>query len=150
MASSSLLQWPSPTPHTALLLATSTAIATVGVLFVARAALWPRPQKILRNPLTTVFPRASPRDLEGLVYRPDQFPGARDVDTPVSVFWSLFCCSNAVSGDKFWGALLRFAFLVVLLSTYSFTDVSCVSVWLYSRLRVRPRRRPKGPPRSRH
>ncbi|UNI14454.1 hypothetical protein JDV02_001083 [Purpureocillium takamizusanense] len=71
------LRWPSAT-----VLVTTTAIATASLLVLARATLWPRKQRVLRSPLRTVLPRASSEELQGLVYRPDEFPGARDVDTP--------------------------------------------------------------------
>lgn len=72
--------WWSPSAATALV--TTTAIATASLLVLARATLWPRRQRVLRSPLRTVIPRASSEELRRLVYQPDEFPGARDVDTP--------------------------------------------------------------------
>ena len=78
-SATSFLRWPSTTA----VLVTSTALATATLLVLARATLWPRRQKVLRGPLRTVIPRASPAELGALVYQPDEFPGARDVETPV-------------------------------------------------------------------
>lgn len=71
-------------PETALAV-TGTAVATVALLVLAKVALWPRGQKVYPNPLKTVIPRTPKEKLAKLVYQPDQFPGARDVETPVSV-----------------------------------------------------------------
>ncbi|KPM40677.1 hypothetical protein AK830_g5889 [Neonectria ditissima] len=67
------------------LIATTAALATIGLLAVTRAALWPVRPKILPNPLKTGYGSAkssSPTPSENLVYHPDSLPGARDVDTP--------------------------------------------------------------------
>lgn len=69
------LPWPT--------LATTTAMATTSLIVLARIALWPRKQAVLKSPLRTVMPRLSSEELAGLAYVPDSFPGARDVDTPV-------------------------------------------------------------------
>jgi hypothetical protein len=61
------------------------ALVTAAGLVVLRAALWPRPPKLVRSPLRTALPRLSKSEIERLDYRPDFFPGARDVETPVSV-----------------------------------------------------------------
>ncbi|PTB65291.1 hypothetical protein BBK36DRAFT_1122226 [Trichoderma citrinoviride] len=65
---------------------TTTAVATATLLLFARSALWPRWGKVLPNPLKTAaaLPGRLPaaETVEGLVYRPDAFPGARDVETP--------------------------------------------------------------------
>ncbi|KAK0389399.1 hypothetical protein NLU13_2974 [Sarocladium strictum] len=73
--------WPAE-PSTSLIV-TTTAIATIGALFLGRAAGWPSRPKVLANPLKT-FPKGSQRreELGKLIYRPDTFPGARDVNTP--------------------------------------------------------------------
>jgi hypothetical protein len=76
-----LLRWPDM-PHPALV-ATTTAIATASLIVLAKATLWPPRQRVLRSPLKTVLPRASRDELQELVYLPDAFPGARDVETPV-------------------------------------------------------------------
>jgi hypothetical protein len=83
--------WPAE-PSTSLIV-TTTAIATLGALFLGRAAGWPSRPKVLANPLKT-FPAGSQRrdELERLIYHPDSFPGARDVKTPVS---------DVRSGSKF-------------------------------------------------
>lgn len=82
MASSSDL--PSP-----VLVATTATLATVGVLALARAALWPARPNILPSPLKTgsglsAASSNSSTSSKTLVYHPDLLPGARDVDTPVS------------------------------------------------------------------
>lgn len=80
MASSSDL--PSP-----VLVATTATLATVGVLALARAALWPARPNILPSPLKTgsglsAASSNSSTSSKTLVYHPDLLPGARDVDTP--------------------------------------------------------------------
>lgn len=65
-------------------IAATTALATVAILAFLRFTLQaPRP-KIYRSPLRTVIPTLSKHELDKLEYSPDEFPGARDVDTPVS------------------------------------------------------------------
>jgi hypothetical protein len=86
---SSFFRWPSPLPQTAIAV-TATAVATTTLLLLARSALWPRWGKALPNPLKTTIPGLPKEEIEGLVYQPDAFPGARDVDTPVSDFFSFF------------------------------------------------------------
>ncbi|KAK8930431.1 hypothetical protein H634G_07451 [Metarhizium anisopliae BRIP 53293] len=75
-----LLRWPD-IPHPAVV-ATTAAVATASLIVVAKATLWPRRRSVLRSPLKTVLPRASREELSELVYLPDAFPGARDVETP--------------------------------------------------------------------
>lgn len=82
-AAGSFFRWPSPLPQTAVAV-TATAVATATLLLFARSALRPRWGKALPNPLKTTIPRLPRDEVEGLVYQPDAFPGARDVDTPVS------------------------------------------------------------------
>lgn len=79
----SVFSWPSQ-PSTSLIV-TTTALATATLLVLGRSAGWPRRRKILSNPLQT-YPPGSQQygELETLIYRPDTFPGARDVETPVS------------------------------------------------------------------
>ncbi|KAH9909370.1 alpha/beta-hydrolase [Xylariomycetidae sp. FL2044] len=67
--------------HTTALIATS-VVTTVTVLALARAALWPRKQQIIRGPLTTAVPRLSKAQLAEVPYTPDFFPGGRNVATP--------------------------------------------------------------------
>lgn len=79
------LRWTAPPlPQTTAMAVTvtTTAVATATLLLFARSALWPRWGKVLPNPLKTAAAAAD--KVEGLVYRPDAFPGARDVETPVS------------------------------------------------------------------
>ncbi|KAL6868386.1 putative alpha/beta hydrolase family protein [Trichoderma novae-zelandiae] len=87
-ASAGFLRWTTtttpPLPHTAMAL-TTTAAATAALLLLARSALWPRWGRVLPNPLKTAAAlpgRPAAEAVEGLVYRPDAFPGARDVETP--------------------------------------------------------------------
>ncbi|PNY28036.1 Serine hydrolase-like protein [Tolypocladium capitatum] len=77
-SAASFLRWPSTTT----MLVTTTAVTTASLLALARATLWPRRRKVLRSPLRAVMARASPAELGAMVYRPDELPGARDVDTP--------------------------------------------------------------------
>lgn len=65
--------------HSTLLI-TATAVVTVATYVSAKSWLWPSRPSVLPNPLKTGL-----YDKE-LVYQDDAFPGARDVDTPVSGF----------------------------------------------------------------
>ncbi|KAI6785707.1 uncharacterized protein J7T54_006046 [Emericellopsis cladophorae] len=67
---------------TLLVTVTVTALATTTLLLVGKTTLWPRREKILPSPLKTTLPHLPAESLKALVYQPDQFPGARDVDTP--------------------------------------------------------------------
>lgn len=71
-------------PATAALV-TVTAITTTTILVFANNVLWPRRDKTLPSPLKTTLPTLPQDKVKELVYQPDQFPGARDVQTPVSV-----------------------------------------------------------------
>lgn len=72
-----------PTPLlTAAAIITSTAVATLSLLALARLALDPRHPQTLRSPLRTVIPTLTAAELSQLDYAPDAFPGARDVATP--------------------------------------------------------------------
>lgn len=62
---------------------TVTAIVTAALVSLASSSLRPQQDKIQPSPLKTVLPRLSRDEVDGLVYQPDQFPGARDVETPV-------------------------------------------------------------------
>jgi hypothetical protein len=67
------------------LVITTTVLSTVAFLAIARALLYPVRPKTIRNPLKAgVYDNANADKLKNLVYQPDQFPGARDVETPVS------------------------------------------------------------------
>lgn len=70
-----------------VLVISTTALATAGLIAFARVTLWPSKVKVLDNPLKNVIPHMSKEKLKELVYQPDAFPGARDVDTPVSRCW---------------------------------------------------------------
>ncbi|EJP70114.1 Serine hydrolase-like protein [Beauveria bassiana] len=63
-------------------IATTAALATASIFILAREVLWPRWAKVLRSPLKTTLPRLTEQETRHLVYQPDQFPGARDVETP--------------------------------------------------------------------
>jgi hypothetical protein len=76
--------WPQTGTDSTGLIVASTAIATAAVLSLLRSYLWPTPPKIDRSPLRTVLPTLSPDELNRLEYKPDSFPGARDVETPAS------------------------------------------------------------------
>ncbi|KAB5551151.1 Alpha/Beta hydrolase protein [Coniochaeta sp. 2T2.1] len=60
----------------------STAAATLTLLALLRLALYPRHPQTLKSPLNTVIPSLTPREVDDLEYKPDAFPGARDVETP--------------------------------------------------------------------
>jgi hypothetical protein len=80
------------------LIVAGTAIATTALLSLLRNYLWPTPPKIDPSPLRTILPKLSPAELEKLEYKPDNFPGARDVETPVSrPFALLKSVTNATS-----------------------------------------------------
>jgi hypothetical protein len=65
------------------LIVAGTAIATAAVLSLLRSYLWPAQPKVIRSPLRTLLPRLSQDEFDKLEYKPDNFPGARDVETPV-------------------------------------------------------------------
>lgn len=72
----------SSTPVT--FVAATTSIATIIFLSLARTILWPSQPKTIRNPLATgVYAKSNAQETKNLVYQPDTFPGARDVETPV-------------------------------------------------------------------
>ncbi|KAI1263055.1 alpha/beta-hydrolase [Xylariaceae sp. FL1019] len=60
----------------------TTAVATLGLLWMARRALWPQQQQIIKGALTTSIPKLSNDEIAQISYPPDYFPGARDVFTP--------------------------------------------------------------------
>ncbi|KAF5019024.1 hypothetical protein F66182_8974 [Fusarium sp. NRRL 66182] len=67
------------------LVATTTALSTIAFIILARALLYPVRPKTIRNPLKViegVYAKSNADKLKKLVYQPDQFPGARDVETP--------------------------------------------------------------------
>ena len=61
-----------------------TALATTTVIGFLKYTLWPTPAKIIPGPLHSVIPKLNEQELAALEYKTDAFPGARDVDTPVS------------------------------------------------------------------
>ena len=67
----------------ALALVVVTVVATVAFLHLARAALYPPGQPVIPNPLLTKIPQLSEKEVANLEYKPDAYPGARDVLTPV-------------------------------------------------------------------
>ncbi|KAF5604024.1 2-hydroxy-6-oxo-6-phenylhexa-2 4-dienoate hydrolase [Fusarium subglutinans] len=73
----------SPQDTSTALVVTTTVLSTVAFLAIARALLYPVRPKTIRNPLKAgVYDKANAHKLKNLVYHPDQFPGARDVETP--------------------------------------------------------------------
>lgn len=68
------------------LVVTTTVFSTIVFLAVAHTLLYPVRPKTLRNPLKEgVYDKSNADKVKNLVYQPDQFPGARDVETPVSI-----------------------------------------------------------------
>ncbi|KAB5580149.1 Alpha/Beta hydrolase protein [Coniochaeta sp. 2T2.1] len=67
--------------HPATIIA-STAAATLSLLALLRLSLYPRHPQTLKSPLHTVIPSLTPTEVDALEYKPDTFPGARDVETP--------------------------------------------------------------------
>ncbi|CAJ0553534.1 Ff.00g120460.m01.CDS01 [Fusarium sp. VM40] len=65
------------------LVVTTTVFSTIVFLALARTLLYPVQPKTLRNPLKEgVYDKSNADKVKNLVYQPDQFPGARDVETP--------------------------------------------------------------------
>ncbi|KAK0631839.1 Alpha/Beta hydrolase protein [Immersiella caudata] len=60
----------------------TTAIATTAALSLLKRYLWRTHPPIIPSPLHTLLPRLSQTELDKLEYKPDAFPGARDVVTP--------------------------------------------------------------------
>lgn len=71
------LPWPDPS-HAFV------AVATLAVFLGLRRYLYPRHPSVIPGPLKTALPGLAKDEIERLDYRPDAFPGARDVVTPVS------------------------------------------------------------------
>ncbi|TDZ12940.1 Serine hydrolase-like protein [Colletotrichum orbiculare MAFF 240422] len=71
----------SPEPRTAVIVAT-TVVTTLSLLSLARFALYPRWASAIPSPLQTTMSTLTHDEIKHLQYRPDHFPGARDVDTP--------------------------------------------------------------------
>ncbi|KAK2057781.1 alpha/beta-hydrolase [Colletotrichum caudatum] len=72
---------PSVEPRTAAIVAT-TVVATLSFLSLARLGLYPEWGTAIPNPLKTKLPMLAGEEVKKLPYRPDSFPGARDVETP--------------------------------------------------------------------
>lgn len=70
-------------------IATTAAVVTASILILSREVLWPRWAKILRSPLKKMT-HMSKEETRDLVYQPDHFPGARDVETPVCYLFVFF------------------------------------------------------------
>ncbi|KAF4967771.1 hypothetical protein FSARC_4745 [Fusarium sarcochroum] len=65
------------------LVAITTVFSTIAFIILARTLLYPVRPKSIRNPLKEgVYDKSNAQNLKNLVYQPDQFPGARDVETP--------------------------------------------------------------------
>lgn len=71
-------------PASPIVIAATATVVTAATLVLAREVLWPKWARVLRSPLKTTLPYMRKEDIADLVYQPDQFPGARDVETPVS------------------------------------------------------------------
>ncbi|KAK4647606.1 uncharacterized protein QC761_102920 [Podospora bellae-mahoneyi] len=67
--------------NTALIVALTASITTI-TLVILDKILYPPLPKLLRSPLKTVLPTLPKDELKNLEYKPDTFPGARDVETP--------------------------------------------------------------------
>ncbi|KAK0662058.1 putative hydrolase [Cercophora samala] len=67
--------------NTPLIVALTASITTITLILLNRI-LYPPLPKLLRSPLKTVLPTLPKDELEKLEYKPDTFPGARDVETP--------------------------------------------------------------------
>lgn len=88
-------------------IATTAAVVTASIFILSREVLWPRWAKVLRSPLKTTLPRLTQDETNQLVYQPDQFPGARDVETPVGSPHVLFEeLLNLMAGVTQWLTLL--------------------------------------------
>jgi hypothetical protein len=70
-----------PTSQTALIVGT-TVVTTLAIFVSLRSVLWPARQRRHASPLHTLLPHLSKPDFDKLLYKPDAFPGARDVSTP--------------------------------------------------------------------
>lgn len=78
-----------PAPETSMLVMT-TAITTASLYAILNRIVYPRRPAVLRNPLGTAqISNLSPEESSRMLYPPDYFPGARDVETP---YGSIRCC----------------------------------------------------------
>ncbi|MBE3045283.1 hypothetical protein IMZ48_22570 [Candidatus Bathyarchaeota archaeon] len=117
----------------ALALVAVTAAATVALLWLVRATLYPRGQSILPSPLRTQIPGLLEKEAARMECGSDAYPGARDVTTPVS-------CMDCREG-------LLFVFIPHL-SSCMLTPM--LTVWHNPGVRMGPRGRRKDPLRPRH
>lgn len=74
--------WPERPSHSFVVL--TTVAATFAIFITLRRYLYPRHPRIIPGPLKTVIPNLTKDEVAKLDYTPDYFPGARDVQTPVS------------------------------------------------------------------
>ncbi|KAI1810257.1 Alpha/Beta hydrolase protein [Poronia punctata] len=72
----------SPSESTSGAVVATTVVTTLAVVSLARFALWPRKRPIIRGALTACIPYLSKDEITKIPYLPDEFPGARDVETP--------------------------------------------------------------------
>lgn len=85
----------------ALALIAGTAALTAAFFLLAGALYNPRRLSVIPNPLRTGIPQLSEKEVSRLEYKPDAYPGARDVTTPV-------CISNSdkqVSGTPSYSSI---------------------------------------------
>ncbi|CAP59968.1 uncharacterized protein PODANS_1_2920, partial [Podospora anserina S mat+] len=78
----SLFQYFIPDRNNTPLIVALTASITTITLVILDKILYPPLPKLLRSPLKTVLPTLTKDELKNLEYKPDTFPGARDVETP--------------------------------------------------------------------
>ncbi|KAK4658585.1 hypothetical protein QC762_0000090 [Podospora pseudocomata] len=78
----SLFQYLIPDRNNTPLIVALTASITTITLVILDKILYPPLPKLLRSPLKTVLPTLPEDELKNLEYKPDTFPGARDVETP--------------------------------------------------------------------
>jgi pimeloyl-ACP methyl ester carboxylesterase len=72
-----------PTYSNSLIIGSSAA-TTLAAIALARLALYSQPPKVVPSPRKTLLPKLSKAEQDNLPYPPDVFPGARDVNSPVS------------------------------------------------------------------
>lgn len=65
----------------------TTVVTTIALFSLARWALDPKRRSVIHGPLKTAVPFMSEKEMEICTYKPDAFPGGRDVATPVSFFF---------------------------------------------------------------
>ncbi len=70
-------------PAAAIMVAASAAVTTVALLLLARRSLYPDHGRVIPGPHKTALPHLSKAEYDRMEYKPDAFPGARDVETPV-------------------------------------------------------------------